>query len=115
MLDEKCPQCGKPLRQVMVNLVPSLPAQDILNANILSKNVAKVNVLMIAANWLNVAGEAVSSGDVQTIQNVSLPYLVTLKKHHVPNVNGHFLAKKVDKQGNVTLFCTDKNCGYKSS
>ena len=86
-LNEKCPQCGKPLREVIGKFGPFIACSGYPECKYIHKNVAKVNVLTAKAILWNVAGKAANSGVAQTIQNVSLQCFQISKKRHVQNVN----------------------------
>jgi len=74
---------------LMVDLENSLPALAIQNANTLSKKLPALNARKIKGTLFAEYGVVANSGDVATIQNVSLQSLMRLKKRNAQNANYH--------------------------
>ena len=109
VLEEKCPQCGKPLRKVVGKFGPFIACSGYPECKYIQRKRHLCVPSYVAAKCMNAHGEVANFGDVKIIQNVNLRYLVKLKKYHVPNVNHLSWSKKLIKMAPLPCIVRTKN------
>jgi len=115
ILNEKCPQCGKPLREVIGKFGPFIACSGYPECKYIHKNVAKVKCPDDGGNLVERRWKGGKFWGCANYPKCKFAVFADIEEKPCPKCKRPFLAKKVDKQGNVSLFCSDKNCGYKAS
>lgn len=114
ILSEKCPQCGRPLREVMGKFGPFIACSGYPECKYIHKNVAKVKCPDCKGDMVERRWKGGKFWGCSNYPKCKFAVFGDIEEKPCPKCKRPFLAKKVDKQGNVSLFCSDKNCGYKS-
>ena len=115
ILNEKCPQCGKPLREVIGKFGPFIACSGYPECKYIHKNVAKVKCPDDGGNLVERRWKGGKFWGCANYPKCKFAVFADIEEKPCPKCKRPFLAKKVDKQGNVSLYCSDKNCGYKAS
>lgn len=114
MLNEKCPQCGKPLREVIGKFGPFIACSGYPDCKYIHKNVAKVKCPDCKGDLVERRWKGGKFWGCANYPKCKFAVFSDIEETPCPKCKRPFLAKKTDRQGNVSLFCSDKNCGYKA-
>ncbi len=114
MLNEKCPQCGKPLREVIGKFGPFIACSGYPECKYIHKNVAKVKCPECKGDLVERRWKGGKFWGCANYPKCKFAVFADIEEKPCPKCKRPFLAKKTDRQGNVSLFCSDKNCGYKA-
>lgn len=114
VLKEKCPQCSESLREVIGKFGPFIACSGYPDCKYIHKNVAKVKCPDCKGDLVERRWKGGKFWGCGSYPKCKFAVFADIEEKPCPKCKRPFLGKKVDKQGNVTLFCTDKTCGYKS-
>ena len=115
MLDEKCPKCGKPLRQVVGKFGPFIACSGYPECKYIHHKKAPFPCPTCGGEIVERRWRGGVFWGCNNYPKCKFAIFGDIEDTPCPNCKLPFLVKKVDRQGNVTLFCSDKNCGYKNS
>lgn len=113
MLDEKCPQCGKPLRQLVGKFGPFVACSGYPECKYIKHVKANFPCPLDKGDVVQRRWRGGSFWGCSNYPDCKFAVFGDIEETPCPNCKLPFLVKKVDKQGNVQLFCSDKSCGYK--
>lgn len=114
VLDETCPQCGKQLREVRGKFGIFKACSGYPDCKYIPQEKATFKCPsckkgdFVKRKWRG--GTMYGCSNYPTCK---FAVFSDIEEKPCPTCKLPFLAKKVDKDGNITLFCSDKNCGYK--
>lgn len=113
VLDEKCPQCGKPLRQMIGKFGPFISCSGYPDCKYIKQNKASFACpdckgTIVERRWRG--GRFWGCGNYPKCK---FAVFGDIEEIPCPDCKAPFLVKKVAKDGSVTLMCNDKKCGYK--
>ena len=115
LLEEKCPQCGKPLRQVVGKYGPFIACSGYPECKYIHQE--KANFKCPLCKKGDIVKRRWRGGSFWGCNNYpkcKFAVFGEIEETPCPQCKLPFLVKKTDKEGNVTLFCHDKKCGYTS-
>ena len=117
MLEEALPYVPKTTQEDDRPIMDHLfPAQGILDANILSKQKLNLSALSVAKVMLfKKFGKAKNSGAAAPIRHATSQSPGEIEETPCEKCNAPYLLHRVDKEGNVTLICNNKSCGFKKA
>ncbi len=116
VLDEKCPQCGKPLRQVRGKYGLFIACSGYPECKYIHKEKAKFKCPeckkgdIVKRKW-----RGGTMWGCSNYPECKFAIFGDIEETPCPNCKKPYLVKKYGKDGKVTLQCSDKNCGYKST
>ena len=113
MLDEKCPQCGKPLRQLVGKFGPFIACSGYPDCKYIKHVTASFPCPLDGGQVVQRRWRGGSFWGCNNYPKCKFAVFGDIEETPCPKCKLPFLVKKVDKDGKVTLFCSDKNCGYK--
>lgn len=113
VLDEKCPDCGSPLRQVMGRFGPFIACSDYPNCKYIHKIKAKFPCPLDKGEVIQRSWRGGKFWGCANYPKCKFAVFGAIEEIPCPDCKAPFLVKKVAKDGTVTLLCHDKKCGYK--
>src|ERR1700733_4175826 len=112
MLDENCPQCGKPLRQLVGKFGPFVACSGYPECKYIKHVKANFPCPLDKGDVVQRRWRGGSFWGCSNYPDCKFAVFGDIEETPCPKCKLPFLVKKVDKQGNVQLFCSDKSCGY---
>lgn len=113
MLDEKCPQCGKPLRQLIGKYGPFIACSGYPECKYIHHIKAKFPCPVDGGEVVQRKWRGGTFWGCSNYPKCKFAVFGDIEETPCPQCKLPFLVKKVDKQGNITLFCSNKECGYR--
>lgn len=113
MLEEKCPQCGKNLRQLVGKYGPFIACSGYPECKYIKYVKANFPCPVDGGEVVQRKWRGGTFWGCSNYPKCKFAVFGDIEEIPCPKCKLPFLVKKVDKQGNVTLFCSDKKCGYK--
>jgi len=113
-LNEKCPNCGKPLRQVMGRYGPFIACSGYPECKYIHQ--VKAGFKCPLCKTGDIAQRTWRGGKFWGCTNYpkcKFAVFGEIEETPCPQCKLPFLVKKTKKDGTVTLVCHDKTCGYK--
>lgn len=114
ILEEKCPQCGKPLRQLVGKFGPFIACSGYPECKYIHHVKAKFLCPLDGGEVVQRRWRGGTFWGCNNYPKCKFAVFGDIDETPCPKCKLPFLVKKVDKDGKVTLFCSDKNCGYKT-
>ena len=114
LLDEKCPECGKQLRQVVGKFGPFIACSGYPKCTYIHKVKAKFKCpkckkgAIVKRKW-----RGGTFWGCDRYPDCKFAVFGDIEQIPCPKCKLPFLVKKVAKDGTITLFCHDKKCGYR--
>jgi len=114
LLEEKCPECGKPLRRVVGKFGPFIACSGYPKCTYIHKVKAKFKCpkckkgAIVKRKW-----RGGTFWGCDRYPDCKFAVFGDIEQTPCPKCKLPFLVKKVAKDGKITLFCHDKKCGYK--
>lgn len=112
VLDEPCPVCGKPLRQVNGKFGPFIACSGYPECKYIHQVKASFPCPVDGGEVVQRRWRGGSFWGCGNYPKCKFAVFGDIEEIPCPNCSLPFLVKKVDKEGKVTLFCSDKKCGY---
>jgi DNA topoisomerase-1 len=113
MLEEKCPQCGKPLRQLVGKFGPFVACSGYPDCKYIHHVKAKFPCPQDGGEVIQRKWRGGTFWGCNNYPKCKFAVFGDIEEIPCPKCKLPFLVKKVSKDGKVSLFCSDKNCGYK--
>lgn len=113
VLDEKCPDCGSPLRQVIGRFGPFIACSDYPNCKYIHKVKAKFPCPLDGGEVVQRSWRGGKFWGCANYPKCKFAVFGDIEQTPCPDCKAPFLVKKIAKDGTVTLLCHDKKCGYK--
>lgn len=114
MLDEKCPQCGKPLRQMSGKFGPFIACSGYPDCKYIKQTKANFPCPLDKGDVIKKVWQGKPFWGCANYPKCKFVVFGDIEETPCPKCKLPFLVKKYDKQGNLTLVCSDKECGYSS-
>jgi DNA topoisomerase-1 len=112
MLDEKCPLCGKQLRQVIGKFGPFIACSGYPQCKYIKQIKADFPCPLDGGEVVRKQWKGRVFWGCANYPKCKFVVFGDIEQTPCPKCNAPFLVKKFDKQGNMTLFCNNKECGY---
>ncbi len=113
VLDEKCPQCGSPLRQVIGRFGPFIACSSYPECKYIHKVKASFSCPLDSGEVVQRSWRGGKFWGCANYPKCKFAVFGEIEETPCPQCKTPFLAKKTAKDGTVTLSCYDKACGYK--
>lgn len=114
LLDEKCPNCGKPLRKVIGKYGEFVACSGYPECTYIKREVADIPCPKCGGEIIERKWRGGKFWGCSNYPKCKFAVFGEIEKSPCPKCELPVLAKTTDAQGNVTLACTDKKCGYKN-
>ncbi len=114
LLDETCPKCGSQLRELVGRYGPFIACSGYPECKYIKQNEAGFDCPQCGKG--RIVERVWKGGKFWGCSNYPKCKFAIFDQIEVtpcPKCKLPFLIKKTDKDGNVTIYCSDKNCGYK--
>lgn len=114
ILEEKCPQCGKPLRQLTGKFGTFIACSGYPECKYVHRKKAGFKCPqckkgdIVERRW-----RGGTFWGCDRYPECKFAIFGDIEETPCPECKSPFLVKKTDKEGNITLLCHDKKCGYK--
>ncbi|MDR3551041.1 MAG: type I DNA topoisomerase [Candidatus Babeliales bacterium] len=113
VLDEKCPVCGSPLRQVVGRFGPFIACSNYPTCKYIHKVKASFPCPLDGGEVVQRSWRGGKFWGCANYPKCKFAVFGDIEEIPCPDCKAPFLVKKVAKDGTVTLMCHDKKCGYK--
>lgn len=113
-LEEKCPLCGKPLRQVIGKFGPFIACSGYPECKYIHKEIAGFKCPQDGGDIAKRRWRGGTFWGCANYPKCKFAIFGDIEETSCPQCKLPFLVKKTDKEGHVTLYCSDKKCGYSS-
>jgi len=111
-LDLTCPKCGKKLRQIIGKFGPFIACSGYPECKYVHKEKAGFKCPLDKGDMLKRKWKGGTLWGCSNYPKCKFAIFGDIEEVPCPKCKLPFLSKKTDKKGNVTLFCSDKKCGY---
>jgi len=112
LLDETCPKCGKQLRQLIGKFGPFVACSGYPECKYIKQEKASFKCPQCKGEMVKRRWRGGSFWGCTNYPKCKFAVFGDVEEKPCPKCKLPFLVKKVDKEGNVTLFCSSKECGY---
>lgn len=114
VLDEKCPNCGKNLREVRGRFGTFIACSGYPECKFIKKNIAKFKCPLDGGDVIEKQWRGGKMWGCDNYPKCKFAVFGDIEETPCPKCKKfNFLVKKVNAKGEVTLMCYDKECGYK--
>ncbi len=114
VLDEVCPNCGKPLRQVIGKFGPFIACSGYPDCKYIHHVKASFPCPLDGGEVVQRRWRGGTFWGCANYPKCKFAVFGDIEETPCPQCKLPFLIKKVAKDGTVTLLCSDKKCGYSS-
>jgi len=111
-LDINCPKCSKPLRQLVGRYGPFIACSGYPECKYIHKEKAGFKCPLDGGDMLKRKWRGGTLWGCSNYPKCKFAIFGEIEETPCPKCKLPFLSKKTDKNGKVTLFCSDKTCGY---
>ena len=112
LLEEKCPQCDKQLRRLVGKFGPFTACSGYPECKYIHHVKANFKCPADSGDVVQRRWRGGTFWGCNNYPKCKFAVFGDIEETPCPKCKLPFLVKKVDKEGRVTLFCSDKNCGY---
>jgi DNA topoisomerase-1 len=113
LLQEKCPQCGKPLRELVGKFGTFTACSGYPECKFIKREFAPFKCPLDGGAVVRRVWRGGKFWGCDNYPKCKFAVFDEIENIPCPKCKLPFLTKKTDKEGNVTLICWDKKCGYK--
>lgn len=113
LLKEKCPQCGKPLRKLNGKFGEFIACSGYPECKYIKQEVAGFPCPIDKGEVVQKVWRGGKFWGCNNYPKCKFAVFDEIIEQKCPQCKLPFLIKKTDKDGNVTLLCFDKTCGYR--
>lgn len=113
LLDKTCPQCGKPLRQMHGKFGSFIACSGYPECKYIEKKKLQFPCPLCGKDIVERSWRGGKFWGCSGYPQCKLAIFDLIEEKSCPQCKWPFLTKKTDKEGNVTLICANKECGYK--
>lgn len=114
LLDKNCPNCGKPLRQMRGKYGEFVACSGYPECKYVERKKLPFQCPQCDNDIIERAWRGGKFWGCAGYPKCKLAIFDAVEETPCPQCKWPFLTKKTDKEGNVTLICVNKECGYKS-
>lgn len=111
-LDMTCPKCGKKLRQVMGKFGPFIACSGYPECKYIHQNKASFPCPQCGGDIVQRSWKGGKFWGCKNYPKCKFAVFGEIEETPCPKCKLPFLVKKTNKAGEITLLCSDKNCGY---
>ena len=115
LLDEKCPKCGRPLRQVVGRFGPFIACSGYPECKYIHQEKAGFPCPLEGGNVIKRTWKGKVFWGCSSYPKCTFSIPGDIQEKVCPNCKSPYLLKRTDKTGDVTLVCPNKECGYKET
>jgi DNA topoisomerase I len=112
LLDEKCPVCGKQLRKLVGKYGPFVACSGYPECKYIKQNKANFKCPLDGGDVIERSWRGKKFWGCSNYPKCKFVISGEIEQTPCPKCKNPYLLKKVDKEGNVTLVCPQKDCGY---
>jgi DNA topoisomerase-1 len=112
LLDKKCPKCGKPLRQLVGRFGPFVACSGYPECKYIEQEKASFPCPLDGGDVVKRRWRGGTFWGCGNYPKCKFAIFGDIENTPCPKCKSPYLIKKVDKEGNVTLRCGNKECGY---
>ncbi len=112
LLEDACPQCGKPLRQVVGRFGPFVACSGYPECKYIQQTKAGFKCPLDQGDVVKKQWQGKIFWGCSNYPKCKFTVFGDIEETPCPQCHLPFLIKKFDKQGNITLICSNKECGY---
>jgi len=113
MLDEKCPNCGKNLREVVGKFGKFVACSGYPECKYIKQNKASFPCPSCGGEIVERRWRGGTFWGCSNYPKCRFSIFGEIEERPCPQCKAPFLVKKTAKDGSVTYMCNDKTCGYK--
>lgn len=113
-LDEKCPQCNKPLRKMIGKFGPFISCSGYPECKYIKQNKTNFPCPLCKGNIVERKWRGGRFWGCANYPKCTFAVFGEIEETPCPQCKLPFLVKKTAKSGAVTLMCHEKTCGYKT-
>jgi len=113
ILDEKCPQCGKALRQATGRFGSFIACSGYPECKYIHRKKASFKCPLDKGDIVERKWRGGTFWGCNNYPKCKFTVFGDIEETPCPKCKLPFIGKKTDKKGTVTLFCSSKECGYK--
>lgn len=113
LLEETCPLCGKPLRVVSGRFGQFIACSGYPDCTYIKQTKAEVQCPLDGGDLVKRKWRGGSFWGCSNYPKCNFAVFGEIEQQPCPVCHRPFLAKKTEKNGDITLTCTNKECGYK--
>lgn len=111
-LDEKCPNCGKSLRQVMGKFGPFIACSGYPDCTYIKQTIAKFPCPLDGGEVIRRSWKGKIFWGCKNYPKCTFSISGDIDDTPCPQCKHPYLLKKTDKDNTVTLLCPNKDCNY---
>jgi DNA topoisomerase I len=115
LLEEKCPNCGKPLRTVMGKFGPFIACSGYPECKYIQQVKAQFPCPLDGGEVLKKQWKGKPFWGCKNYPGCKFVIFGDIEETACPDCNNPYLLKKYEKDGSITLSCPNKECGYKTT
>lgn len=115
LLEETCPNCSKPLRKVMGKFGEFVACSGYPECKYIKQETANFPCPQCKSDIAKRKWRGGSFWGCTKYPKCKFAIFGDIEEKPCPQCKAKYLVKKTDKQGNVSIFCDNKECGYKES
>jgi len=112
LLEEKCPQCGKNLREIIGKFGPFVACSGYPDCKYIKKNIASFKCPLDKGDVIEKRWRGGKMWGCSKYPKCKFAIFGEIEETPCPQCKLPFLVKKVSAKGKVTLRCHNKECGY---
>ena len=113
-LEEKCPKCGKQLRQLVGKYGPFISCSGYPECTYIKPTLANFKCPLCKSDVIQRTWKGKKFWGCSSYPECNFSVAGETEDTPCPKCKWPFLFKKYDKDGNVNLICANKDCSYKS-
>jgi DNA topoisomerase-1 len=112
LLDEKCPECGKQLRKLIGRYGPFVACSGYPECKYIKQNKATFKCPQDGGDVIERMWKGKKFWGCSNYPKCKFSIPGEIEQTPCPHCKTPYLLKRSDKEGNVTLTCSNKECGY---
>lgn len=115
VLDENCPLCSKPLRQIIGRFGPFIACSGYPECKYIKQEIASFKCPQDGGDVIRRSWKGKVFWGCKNYPKCTYSISGDIQDSPCPLCKNPYLQKKIDKEGTVTLICPDKKCGYQQT
>lgn len=112
LLEEACPKCGKPLRSIVGRFGPFIACSGYPECKYIQQTKAHFSCPLDKGDILKKQWKGKPFWGCKNYPECKFVIFGDIDETPCPNCKNPYLVKKFEKDGNVTLTCANKECGF---
>jgi DNA topoisomerase I len=115
LLEEKCPNCGKPLRNIIGRFGPFVACSGYPECKYIQQVKANFPCPLDGGDVVKKQWKGKPFWGCKNYPECKFVVFGEIEETPCPECKSPFLQKKFEKDGSITLQCVNKECGYKTT